>query len=231
MRVKLIVTLGLLLAFCFPLLAQIQPGEDTEQYDGLKYVTVARELALRGYQTQDPLYLMTAAQTLAEYPVKGNLQPDSILFENASYSPSVAGARTVELNPHTLLDDAVGMAGSDSLLIAMIERTREKVRITESLPRGRKFSPLISEFNLNSQGRVKLWATFNANEIAEVFVAGNGSTTIDLYLYDLNGKLLASDLKNIDDCYVSFTPSGTMQFRIEIKNNGTTDNKCLLMTN
>lgn len=232
-RIKHIKVLLFLLTFFIGQSAstQIAFRNDKEQYDALKYVAMAHEMAIKGYTAQEPTYLISAALTLAEYPVKGTLPTDSIVFENAAQSPSMAGAKVIPYDPQLLLDDAAAMAGSDAVVLAMISRTREKITAMEGLPRGRKFSPLIQEFVLNATGQVKLWATFNAREIAEVYVTGNGATTIDLYLYDAQGKLIASDTKNIDDCYVTFIPGDLLQFRIEIKNNGSTDNRCLLMTN
>lgn len=231
MKKIVVLVVGMILICGFPLLAQIQPTEDTEQHDALHQVGIARELVIRGYQEQEPLFLLTAAQILTEHPVKGTLLPDSIAFENACVAPSRAGITLIKLQPDSLLKDASLMAGNDSALLQVIARTREKITLTDGLSRGRKFSPLIQEFKLNSHGSVKLWATFNAHEIAEIFVAGDGNTTLDLYLYDNNGTLIASDVKNIDDCYVSFTPSGNQKLRIEIKNNGPSGNQCLLMTN
>jgi hypothetical protein len=231
MKTKVLMSCILLLASVIVAYGQDQEPADKAQFEGLKLVSVAHQLAVLGYANQDPLMLITAASTLGEYPVKGDLKPDSIVLEKSSVAPFKAGAKDVKLNPYVLLDDAQGMAANDSLLLAMIDRTRNNIKEKEGLPRGRKFSPLVQEYLLGSEGKVKLWATFVANEVAEVFVMGNGSTMIDLYLYDQKGKLIGSDLKNIDNCYVSFTPQSTLQFRIEIRNSGKSDNHCLLMTN
>lgn len=212
-------------------LAQQQTIPANEQYRGLQNAALSRELVLRAYEKQDPVFLITAALNLAEFPVAGTLQADSLVLENAVPDPSRAGAKIISLIPDSLLNDAKRMAAGDSLLGVIIDRTREKVHVLESQPRGRKFSPLIREFELGSKGCVKIWSTFNANEVAEIFVSGNGTSALSLYLYDPAGNLVASDLKNIDDCYLSFTPSATLQYRIEIRNNGTAGNKCLLMTN
>jgi hypothetical protein len=211
--------------------AQSDGRNDSEQYDGFKYVAMARQLAMLGYEDQDPLFLITAAQTLLDYPVKGNITPDSIEMIEAGISPLKAGGKIIELNPAILLDDARIMAAGDSVIETMIDRIRTKLSNGSVKPRGRKFSPLIQEYLLNADGQVKLWATFNGKEIAEVFVTGNGNTQIDLCLYDKNNRLIDSDLKRTGDCYVSFTPSATTQFRIEIRNNGKVRNQCLLMTN
>lgn len=228
---KIIITGVAFFLITLEIIAQTNSNDDCQQYDGLKYVSIAQQLAIYGYACQDPLFLITAAQTLVDYPVKGALLPDSIILENAEISHSLAGAKLIQLNPYELLDDASVMAGSDTVVLAMVNRTREKAKTADGLPRGRKFSPLVQEYILNSTGKIKLWTTFNGNEIAEVFVMGNGSSLIDLYLYDNNGNLIASDMKNIDNCYISFTPPLTQQFSIEIRNIGKTENRCLLMTN
>lgn len=204
---------------------------DEPQYEALKMVSVAHQLARMGYTLQDPLFLIAAAQTLGEYPVKGDLTPDSIIFNRSQEKSFQAGAKDIELDPYELLGDAVKMAGSDSLVVAMAERTRLQVKEKEGLPRGRKFSPLVQEYLIESEGSVKIWATFVGSEVAEVFVMGNGNTLMDLFLYDSRGRLIASDLKNIDNCYVKVTPSSTVQYRIEVRNSGNKENHCLLMTN
>jgi hypothetical protein len=229
-KLKLFISFSLLF-FTITLSAQVIKVEDTEQYEGLKFVSIAHQLAVYGYSVQDPLYLITAAQTLVEYPVKGALLPDSIVLNHAENSPSKAGGKEIQLDPYVLLNDAASMATGDTLILAMIDRTREKAKSMEGVPRGRKFSPLIQEYVLDSDGKVKLWTTFMGKEIAEVFVTGNGSTVIDLYLYDQSGHLIASDIKNIENCYISFTPPDTKQYSIEIRNNGKSANRCLLMTN
>ncbi len=208
-----------------------QSTEESESHSALKNIAMARELALKGYEAQEPVYLVSAALLLAEYPVKGPLMPDSIIVEQGVVLGTQSPVRQLPTDPQQLLTDARNMASADAGTLAMIDRASEKVRAMQGNDRGRKFSPLIQEFVLNATGNIKLWATFNAHEVAEVYVTGSGATTLDLYLYDAQGRLIASDTKNIDDCYVSFTPSEMLQFRIEIKNNGAADNRCLLMTN
>jgi len=72
---------------------------------------------------------------------------------------------------------------------------------------------------------------FAGGELAEIWVEGDGGTDLDLFVYDENGILIASDTRISGDCYVSFTPLWTGPFRIEIHNLGYVSNGYVLMTN
>lgn len=61
---------------------------------------------------------------------------------------------------------------------------------------------------------------FHAGELAEVVVDGQGSSDLDLYIYDENGDLVASDTEVSDFCHASVVPQWTGQFRIEVHNIG-----------
>ena len=193
----------------------------------LQNYAMASRMSQKGYAEKNPAYLVSAALMLAESPVRGLIQPDSVQLENAVDTKSTG----IPESPVILLNDALKMAGDDSTLIEFINHSRAQIEAEDGLSRGRKFSPLIREFIMNGTARVNLWATFNANEIAEVYVMGGGAGSIDLNLYDSKGKLIASDLRKMNDCYISFTPAALLQFRIEIVNHGNASNHCLLMTN
>jgi hypothetical protein len=62
--------------------------------------------------------------------------------------------------------------------------------------------------------------TFRAGETALITVSGDGDTDLDLYVYDENGYLIASDTDLTDQCVVSFTPLWTGSFTIKVRNLG-----------
>jgi hypothetical protein len=72
---------------------------------------------------------------------------------------------------------------------------------------------------------------FRAGELAFVVVSGDGDTDLDLYVYDANGNLIASDSDPSDDCVVGFTPRWTGSFTIRIVNRGPFANRYVLATN
>ncbi len=61
---------------------------------------------------------------------------------------------------------------------------------------------------------------FYGGELAKVGVLGDGVTDLDLYVYDENGNLIASDTRDSDRCFVSFTPKWTGAFTIKVVNRG-----------
>ena len=73
--------------------------------------------------------------------------------------------------------------------------------------------------------------TFRAEELARVYISGDGDTDLDLYIYDANGNLVAFDDDDSDTCLGSWVPRWTGTFRIEIKNRGGLANRYVLRTN
>jgi len=61
---------------------------------------------------------------------------------------------------------------------------------------------------------------FYGDEAAAVVVRGDGTTDLDLYVYDENGNLIASDTDASDYCIASWTPKWTGRFTIKIVNLG-----------
>jgi hypothetical protein len=73
--------------------------------------------------------------------------------------------------------------------------------------------------------------TFVGREWEVLVVSGDGSTDLDLYVYDQNGNLVASDDDNSDDCMVRFVPRWTGDFTIKVVNRGRYANRYTLGTN
>jgi hypothetical protein len=73
--------------------------------------------------------------------------------------------------------------------------------------------------------------TFRGGETAIVGVSGDGDTDLDLYIYDEDGHLVASDTDLSDDCLATWTPVWTGVFRIEVRNLGSNYNRYVIATN
>lgn len=72
---------------------------------------------------------------------------------------------------------------------------------------------------------------FHGDELARIVVRGDGDTDLDLFVYDENGNLVASDTDSTDVCVVSWTPRWTGNFRVRVKNLGRVYNRYTLTTN
>lgn len=84
------------------------------------------------------------------------------------------------------------------------------------------------------QDRVQAYSTntytvvLRGGELTIISGEGDGDTDLDLYVYDENGYLIASDLGLSDSMAVSFTPSWTGIFYIEVRNHGPVYNEFVL---
>ena len=63
---------------------------------------------------------------------------------------------------------------------------------------------------------------------AEFAAIGDGSTDVDLEVYDSRGQLVAKDDKFTDLALVRWVPTATQEYTIKVKNLGSEDNTCLL---
>jgi hypothetical protein len=73
--------------------------------------------------------------------------------------------------------------------------------------------------------------TFRGGEAAVLRVIGDGSTRLDLYIYDENGNLITSAVGPGDVCRADFHPLWTGPFVIKIVNRGYVWNRYTLLTN
>jgi len=62
--------------------------------------------------------------------------------------------------------------------------------------------------------------SFIGGREARVALKGDGDTDLDLYVYDENGNLIASDEDNTDLCVARWQPRWTGAFRIRVVNRG-----------
>jgi hypothetical protein len=79
------------------------------------------------------------------------------------------------------------------------------------------------------------YQTFTVNcyggEVTRVIVRGDGDTDLDLYVYDENGNLIASDTDLTDQCMVAFRPYWTGPFTVKIVNRGGLSNRYSISVN
>jgi hypothetical protein len=73
--------------------------------------------------------------------------------------------------------------------------------------------------------------TFNANQSAVVTMTGDGSTDLDLYVYDEYGTEVARDENATDKATVRFVPRRTGMYFIKVINRGKVWNVFNLVTN
>jgi hypothetical protein len=63
---------------------------------------------------------------------------------------------------------------------------------------------------------------------AEFAVIGDGSTDVDIFVYDPAGKQITSDENLTDLALVRWIPEKTQEYTIKVKNLGNEDNTCTM---
>lgn len=72
--------------------------------------------------------------------------------------------------------------------------------------------------------------TFRGGEQAVVSIVGDGTTDLDLYIYDNNGRLVDRAIGLTDRETITFFPSFTSNYRIEVRNLGSVWNEFSIVT-
>lgn len=96
---------------------------------------------------------------------------------------------------------------------------------------GRVGGPGVDTDRVEAYDSTTYYIDFHGNEWAEVSVIGDGDTDLDLFVYDMNGTLVARDIDYTDRCFVDWYPRRRGTYRIVIRNLGSVWNRYTLETN
>lgn len=207
--------------------AYAQITEKKEELKGsiskpLADLRLAGDLVRYGYSRQEALPLIQALLIMNEAPTQP-FKEAKTEEKNATKDDS-----KISFDYQKIMADAKAFAeGNDNLLAMIASVEAEKAgnsRGAVSGPQRAVEVVLASDYDSYS-------TSFIAGYLAEVAVVGDGDTDLDLYVYDSNGNLIASDTDYTDDCYVSWTPAWTGRFTIKVVNRGLVANRYVLLTN
>ena len=202
---------------------QVPQGEPSA---ALSDLGLAADLVKYGYAQQSALPLIQALQIIKDNPT----QPLTAQREGETVDRSQAKSKysVVTLEYDKILADAKAFAkGNDTMLklIAQIEAEGK------GAVRGAVGGPKKHYDTVNGNSTDTYEISFYGDELAEVYVSGDGDTDLDLYVYDSRGNLIDKDDDYTDECYVRWVPAWTGKFIIRIVNRGSVYNEYLLMTN
>lgn len=224
----------ILLSALLVVLATVSQAQVTEKKQELKgevssslsALRLATDMVKYGYEQESALTLIDALQMLNDnptQPLKAEREGDA-----ADTSNSKGKKSNVSLDFDKILADAKGFAqGNESLLklIAQIEEERKESH------RGAVNGPSKHYDSVNGKSSHTYQISFIAEYLAEILVSGDGDTDLDLYVYDSNGNLIASDTDYTDDCYVCWVPAWTGRYIVKIVNRGPVYNRYVILTN
>ena len=193
----------------------------------LEAISMAKSIALIGYETQNPLYLINAAQLLIDNPTS------VFQFETETEAnPADLSVKTVlmkDFNAKNLLNDAKLFTKGDDQMLQLIEKMEKNANA--SISRGAVGGAKSVNRTVDGEATNMYEVNFIEGELAEILVVGDGDTDLDLYVFDSLENLIEQDDDYTDRCYVSWVPKWTGKYIIVIKNLGPVYNNFTLMTN
>lgn len=195
--------------------------EAVKQGGKVEELVLAADLARLGLEDQDPLMLITAAKI---QKLTGSTQKDREK-ESAGEGQGEAEGEGQVLTTEYLLNQAEQLSGENEAYLALIESVR-------ALKTRRATGGPYHQVDRVQARDTDIWEIrFNGQELAEVGVAGDGDTDLDLYVFDSNGNLICSDTDYTDRMYCSWNPRRSGDFLIKIKNLGGVYNQYEILTN
>lgn len=203
-----------------------KPAIEGETSESLAAVKLANQLLRYGYENKSTLALLDALQIFSENPTQAwkATKEDKVVDETKNEGKKA----DVHFDYETVLADAKKFADGNPNLLTLIDDIDAEAKGSH---RGNINGPSRDYYAVNGNSYIDYTASFVANEIAEILVSGDGDTDLDLYVYDSNGNLIASDTDYSDDCYVCWVPKWTGRYTIRIVNRGPVYNRFVILTN
>jgi hypothetical protein len=96
---------------------------------------------------------------------------------------------------------------------------------------GATVGPCDQESSVQAYGTESYRLRFDGGAAAEVLLEGDGTTDLDLFVYDEFGNLIASDTDGDDFCVARWFPRWTGVFYIQVINHGPVENTYRIETN
>ena len=209
------VALALAPALGMPADAPAAPTEDAAS--PLRLMELSRRLYETGRALEDPLLLLAAAELRR-----------SVDLRPAAPRGRVAEAATdaAVLTWQAILDAARAVAGEDPAVARLIADTED------ARPRGLVTGPVYSIAVLEGAGTARHGPyPFAAADFAEVYVEGEGTSNLDLFVRDAQGRLVCADTDLSDIAHCGWRPAEAGDFTVIVRNLGTAANRYALMTN
>lgn len=223
-------------AFCLLLTVSVgHAGEKDDKPNGkaggadatVDAVALASDLATYGTQAKSPEALALAAKILAD--TKAGAKEAEKTTEGEGKDGDKKGTDGPELDAAKLAAAAQAMAkGGDAATIAYVDKIAGDV---SEGGRGRSQGPGIITTRIFAHNVDTYTLNFDGGRLAAIRLKGDGDTDLDLYVYDENGNLIASDTSYGDGCSVAWTPRWSGPFIVRAKNLGGVYNQYTLVTN
>lgn len=220
------IMLGAALLISVSAFAQTQSKLPAEK--AIERLNLAAQLVDYGYETESSLPLIQAVQIYQELNLHPAIDGKKPVVEESDEAPEGEveerhPARTQE----QLLADATEFADGDQVLLALIGKCQKTTR-----------RPTLGLFYhedcINAKGTHYWDVTLNGGESSFVYLNGDGSSDLDIYLYDQNGSEIDRNTSAGDKCsFIIHANDANDKFDMNIKivNRGHVENSYTLIVN
>jgi hypothetical protein len=235
------VIVGLTLAvglIATPAYAQKGPNADENAavvpHSNVQQLVLAHQLYAYGVKDEDPMLVIAAARLMSQISTKdvkseseNSPEPGDGAKKSAAKSSS-GDEKASPPNLKAMIAKGRELAGDQKALQAMlddVEGTKSKAT-TSGGGRSHKYLP--------PRTRAKYFGgrlTYRGGQRAEVGVAGNGATNLDLYVYDQNGNLICKSTRGWDREFCAWYPRWTGPFKVHVLNRGRRGNNYVIYWN
>lgn len=210
---SLFLAVSLSAATLLPLSAQAQTP--------LKTAELSAQLYLTGVESADPILVLAAAKLRK-----------SLNFRRIDRAPTSDGAAAsadtdeAPLSWQDMLDTAAELAVGDDALLGLIQDVRDEN--TKGVSTGQVYSIT----SIRSGGTDTYPPLpYTGGEYAEVYIEGQASADLNLYVHDAKGRLVCSDTDISAIAYCGWRPATSEGFTIIVKNKGGVSSPYSLITN
>lgn len=226
---------ALLLAVAAPLTAQEKKGTNqappenaaqakaSAEADSVQQIHLAHSLIKYGRKNKAPEALITAARILAANGTVALEQKPTHEATPGAPKGQKKDKPASDNSPKALLDEAKELSSNNPAVVALANSVE--------LPRGADPEPQQVVEVVQPLDADVYRITFRGGEVARVTVNGDGGSRLDLYVYDEDDKLVASQVGPGDNCLASWVPKWTGVFIIKVVNRGLAPNRYIMATN
>ncbi len=203
----------------------------SESITEVEKLSEAYFLVKYGRETKSPLALLTAAEIMGSIKiVPGEKGPIKKNEADGAYGCDTEGLN-IEADPFGLLEEAKIMSGENSLIVSLSGEIEEEIKKMQSVL-NKADRGAVSEYSLIEPYETDIWSIpCDEGEWVSIEVRGNGSSNLDLFIYDKTDKLIGTDENKNDHCCATWLPEWSEDYRAEVVNRGEKNNNYVIIYN
>jgi len=179
-----------------------------------------------GHTHQDGLSFIQAARLLAKQPVA--VIPNDQMGTSPSDTTTRIRQQPFVLNADTLLTWGRRLSQNDRAALALADQVQRELGLRS---RGRTEGPKTMAAQVKGGSSFATTWSFKGSEVAIVSVIGDGDNDLDLFVLDKHNNVIAQDDSHTDACEVQFKPTSNADYKIVVKNWGSSYSDFILITN